>query len=76
MLIEDWHIFKSLETLCHQFVEHSFLGFCEFRNNMGGDDGMDMLKYMNSDVVKQQFGKALCFWSNESSLSLAYFRLR
>ncbi|MCO5603941.1 hypothetical protein L7F22_058097 [Adiantum nelumboides] len=24
-------------------------------NNMGGEDGLDMLKYMNSDVVKQQF---------------------
>eukprot|EP00250_Pteridium_aquilinum_P033882 c656_g1_i1 orf=252-1592(+) len=24
-------------------------------NNMGGEDGLDMLKYMNSDAVKQQF---------------------
>lgn len=27
----------------------------EALNNMGGEDGLDMLKYMNSDVVKQQF---------------------
>ena len=28
---------------------------------MGGDDGLDMLKYMNSDAVKQQFGKVSVF---------------
>ncbi|KAH7282144.1 hypothetical protein KP509_35G014600 [Ceratopteris richardii] len=27
----------------------------EALNNMGGEDGLDMLKYMNSDAVKQQF---------------------